>query len=99
MAADPAPQQQHVTVIDYSTALSQARRLSDHPCSRPPVFRRPWRPSNVTTSGGNGKPVVFHLGFVTPAGHYAPLEESDGPQAAYLAGSARASADGLDSVR
>jgi hypothetical protein len=80
----PHHAKQTVTRIDYSTALSQARRLSTHPVLAPAGLPSGWTPTSVSLSGGNGTPVVFHLGFVTPAGDYAGLEESDGPQDGYL---------------
>jgi uncharacterized protein DUF4245 len=80
----PHHSKQKVTVVDYSTALSQARRLTPHHILAPQGLPTTWRPSNVTTSGGNGKPVVFHLGYVTPTNQYASLEESDGNADAFL---------------
>ena len=80
----PHHTKQKVTVVDYSTALSQARRLTTQHLVAPAGLPTTWRPSNVTTSGGNGKPVVFHLGYVTPTNQYASLEESDGAQSAFV---------------
>jgi hypothetical protein len=53
----------------------------------------------VSASGGNGKPIVFHIGFVTPAGDYAAVEESDGPQAGYLVTLLGKTPKGLGDVR
>jgi hypothetical protein len=75
---------QRVTVIDYSTALNQAERLSAHQVLAPAGLPATWRATSVSTSGGSGGPVVFHLGFVTPAGDYAALEESNGSRDGYL---------------
>ena len=80
----PHHTQQRVTVIDYSTALAQAQRLSSHELRAPAGLPATWRATSVSTSGGDGHPVVFHLGFVTPDGDYASLEESNGPEDAYL---------------
>jgi hypothetical protein len=80
----PHHSKQKVTVVDYSTALSQARRLTPHHIVAPQGLPATWRASNVTTSGGNGKPVVFHLGYVTPTNQYASLDESDGNVDAFL---------------
>lgn len=80
----PHHTKQQVTVIDYSTALSQAERLSSQAVRSPAGLPATWRATSVSTAGGNGHPVVFHLGFVTPAGDYAALEESNGPANAYL---------------
>ena len=75
---------QHVTVIDYSAALSETRRVSTLPVLAPAGLPARWRPTSVSSSGGSGQPVTFHLGYVTPAGDYAALEESDRPAAGYL---------------
>jgi hypothetical protein len=90
---------QHVTVIDYSTELSQARRVAAHPLVAPGGLPATWRPTSVSSSGGSGMPTVFHLGYVTPAGDYAALEESDGPVGAYLLTLEGKTPQSLDSVR
>ncbi|BEP12217.1 hypothetical protein acdb102_05280 [Acidothermaceae bacterium B102] len=95
----PHHTRQHVTVIDYSTELSQARRVSAHPLVAPAGLPSAWRPTSVSSSGGSGTPLVFHLGYVTPAGDYAALEESDGPVAGYLVTLEGKTPQSLDSVR
>jgi Protein of unknown function (DUF4245) len=80
----PHHAKQTVAKIDYSTALSETRRVSADPVLAPAGLPATWQATSVSSSGGNGHPVVFHLGFVTPAGDYAAVEESDGPAAAYL---------------
>jgi hypothetical protein len=75
----PHHSKQKVTVIDYSAALSQARRLSPQPLLAPAGLPAGWRVTSVSTAGGGGKPVVFHLGYVTPQTQYASLEESTDP--------------------
>lgn len=80
----PHHSKQKVTVVDYTTALNQARRLTTHHLVAPSGLPATWRASNVTTSGGNGHPVVFHLGYVTPANEYASLDESDGNEDGFL---------------
>src|SRR3954452_21270294 len=70
---------QHVTVIDYRSELNQARRVSAHTLLAPSGLPSTWRATSVSSSGGSGKPIVFHLGYITPAGDYAAVEESDGP--------------------
>jgi Protein of unknown function (DUF4245) len=80
----PHHTQQHVTVIDYSTALRQAERVSSQQVVAPSGLPATWRATSVSLSGGDPNPVVFHLGFVTPAGDYAALEESNGPRSGYL---------------
>ncbi len=80
----PHHAKQTVTVIDYSNALSQAERLSQQAVLVPTGLPATWRATSVSTSGGSGKPVLFHLGYVTPAGDYAALEESTGPADAFL---------------
>ena len=90
---------QHVTVIDYSTELNQARRVSAHPLVAPSGLPATWRATSVSSSGGSGKPVVFHLGYVTPAGDYAGVEESDGAAGPYLVSLLGKAPTTLDPVR
>jgi hypothetical protein len=90
---------QRVTVIDYSTALSQAERLSSQQVVAPAGLPATWRATSVSVSGGSGHPVVFHLGFVTPAGDYAALEESNGPADGYLQTLLGKTPQGLNDVR
>ena len=95
----PHHSKQKVTVVDYSTALSQARRLTQHHVVAPEGLPATWRPSNVTTSGGNGKPVVFHLGYVTPTNQYASLDESDGGRDSFVQSLAGKRSTALPDVR
>jgi hypothetical protein len=95
----PHHAKQTVTRIDYSTALSQARRLSTHPVLAPAALPSGWTATSVSLAGGNGKPIVFHIGFVTPAGDYAAIEESDGPQPGYLVTLLGNTPKGLGDVR
>jgi hypothetical protein len=53
----------------------------------------------VSSSGGIGKPIVFHLGYVSPAGAYAGVEESDGAAGSYLVGLLGKTPTTLDPVR
>lgn len=76
---------QHVTVIDYSTELRQAQRVSAQQVVGPSGLSASWRATSVSLTGGDPDPVAFHLGFVTPDGDYAALEESNRPRTAYLA--------------
>ena len=95
----PHHSSQHVTVIDYSTELSQARRVADHPVVAPAGLPATWRATSVSSTGGSGKPIVFHLGYVTPAGEYASVEESDGAVGPYLLSFVGKTPQTLDSVR
>lgn len=58
-----------------------------------------WRPtSSRLTASDPKKPVSWHLGYATPAGEYAALEESNRPSAAFVAATAPGSAAGVRQV-
>lgn len=95
----PHHSHQHVTPIGYSTELAQARRVAAHPLVAPAGLPATWQPTSVSSTGGSGKPTVFHLGFVTPAGQYAAVEESDGAVGPYLLTLEGKTPQTLDSVR
>ena len=57
-----------------------------------------WRPTSSRLSTGPKKPVSWHLGYVTPAGEYAALEESNRSPAAFVAATAPGKAAGVRQV-
>jgi hypothetical protein len=81
----PHHAKQTVTVVDYSSALSETRRVATGHVVAPVGLPATWRATSVSSSGGGGKPVVFHLGYLTPSNQYVDVEQSDGPSAAFLA--------------
>jgi hypothetical protein len=72
-----------VTRIDYSEQLQAARHVAAYDVVAPVGLSRQWK---ATSAGGDtdGGAVTWHIGFVTPDEHYAGVEQSDGPAAAFI---------------
>lgn len=67
--------------FDYSGVLQQARQSAPYDVLAPIGLPGSWTPTSGRT-GRSGNAVTWHLGFVTPAGDYAGVEQSNGdPQA------------------
>ena len=78
--------------FDYSVALQQARVQAPFDVTAPQGLPRAWRATSgrlgVDRSAGGSagtSPVTWHIGFVTPKGEYAALEQSDGDPGRFLA--------------
>jgi hypothetical protein len=80
----PHHTKQHVTVVDYQPVLAGSRRASAAPLLSPVGLPSSWRATSVSSTGGNGRPLRFHLGFLTPHSQYAAVEQSDGAAAALV---------------
>lgn len=76
----PDPQ---VRRYDYTAVLAQARQQAPYAVLAPVGLPGTWRATSART-GLDGRAVTWHLGFVTPGGDYAGLEQSDGPARALL---------------
>lgn len=65
--------------VHYGTDLAELRRAAPYAAYAPEGLSPAWRPISTRLSGtdGRGEPVSWHLGFLTPSGQYAALEESD----------------------
>jgi hypothetical protein len=70
--------------LDYSGALAQARGQASYDVLAPIGLPDSWVPTSART-GRDGDAVTWHLGFVTPSGDYAGLEQSDGDPEALVA--------------
>ncbi|MER7704975.1 DUF4245 domain-containing protein [Kitasatospora sp. NPDC097605] len=69
-----------VRTVEYSVAAASAKRAAPYPLLSPEGLPAQWRATSVTynpASLGGGKGNAWHLGFVTPAGQYAAVEQSD----------------------
>jgi len=69
-----------VHVIDYRSALASAKRGAPYPLLGPEGLSEKWRATSVDYSVDKKGHQAWHLGFVTPSGQYAALEQSDAPQ-------------------
>lgn len=75
-----------VHAVDYSSAVASAKRAAPYPLLSPVGLPDKWKATSVQYQGkdsdGNA---VWHLGFVTPDGQYAAIEQSNAPKASVLA--------------
>ncbi|WP_405005984.1 DUF4245 domain-containing protein [Kitasatospora purpeofusca] len=69
-----------VRPVDYRVAAATAKRAAPYPLLVPEGLSAKWRATSVTYNAAatnNGKGNAWHLGFVTPSGQYAAVEQSD----------------------
>ena len=71
----------------FSLTVTQARRSSPYPLLAPVGLPSAWAPTSVSfgASPTVGGQQLLHVGWVTPAGKFADLEESDTDVTAALA--------------
>ncbi len=74
---------ERVRPFDYSGALASAREQAPYEVLAPVGLPAEWTPTSAR-SGRDGDTFTWHLGFVTPAGDYAGLEQGDGDPEAFL---------------
>jgi hypothetical protein len=68
-----------VKVVEYRVAAASAKRAAPYPLLVPEGLSDKWRATSLKYTApqvGKGT-AVWHLGFVTPAGQYAAVEQSD----------------------
>ncbi|MFG2906268.1 DUF4245 domain-containing protein [Kitasatospora sp. NPDC048286] len=69
-----------VHVVEYKVAAASAKRAAPYPLLAPEGLPEKWRATSVAyrpADQNNGKGNAWHLGFVTPSGQYAAVEQSD----------------------
>ncbi|MFI2610212.1 DUF4245 domain-containing protein [Kitasatospora sp. NPDC018619] len=77
-----------VHVVEYRVAAASAKRAAPYPLLAPEGLPEKWRATSVgyrPADQNNGKGNAWHLGFVTPSGQYAAVEQSDVPRDTLLA--------------
>ncbi|MCP2307359.1 MULTISPECIES: DUF4245 domain-containing protein [Kitasatospora] len=95
----PGAQGDGVHVIDYRSALASAKRGAPYPVLGPEGLSDKWRATSVDYRPDKQGHNVWHLGFVTPSGQYAAVEQSDAAHdAAVAAAVAGAKEDGTATV-
>ncbi|WP_190214537.1 DUF4245 domain-containing protein [Kitasatospora indigofera] len=92
-----------VHAVEYRAAASSAKRDAPFPLLSPEGLPEKWKATSVEyrdgSRAGNNGHNTWHLGFVTPSGQYAAVEQSDAPRADVLAAMvAGAEADGTATV-
>ncbi|MEV6211069.1 DUF4245 domain-containing protein [Kitasatospora sp. NPDC051914] len=75
-----------VHVVDYRVALASAKRAAPYPVLGPQGLSDQWRATSVEYRKDAKGNAVWHLGFVTPSGQYAALEQSSGGRDEVIAG-------------
>jgi hypothetical protein len=74
-----------VKTVTYRTELVTARRAAPYPVLAPEGLPAGWRATSVRYSGDEDGHATWHLGFVTPSGSYAAVEQSDDTPEAVVA--------------
>jgi hypothetical protein len=92
--ARPHPDSE-VRRFDYSGVLTQARDRAPYDVLAPIGLPDTWVPTSARTARTDEE-VTWHVGFVTPDGDYAALEQSDGDPERFVD---RFSDDGADAGR
>ncbi|MER8182866.1 DUF4245 domain-containing protein [Kitasatospora sp. NPDC094015] len=73
-----------VHAVEYRTALASAKRAAPYPVLGPQGLPDRWRATSVEYRKDKNGHNVWHLGFVTPSGEYAAIEQSNGAKADVL---------------
>ncbi len=77
-----------VRVVGYRVEAASAKRAAPYPLLSPEGLPGEWRATSVAyrpADQNNGRGNAWHLGFVTPSGQYAAVEQSDVPRDSLLA--------------
>jgi hypothetical protein len=74
-----------VREVGYSAQLAQTRATASYDVLAPVGLPSGWKATSARGLTDAGA-VTWHLGFVTPAGGYAGLEQSDGPRQRFVDG-------------
>ncbi|MEU9025766.1 DUF4245 domain-containing protein [Actinomadura sp. NPDC048394] len=83
----PRDNKEVLPTVDYASQLWAMRGDAPYTVWAPEGLSPRWRPTSSRISGlesGGKQPVAWHLGFVTPKGEYAALEQSNEKAEAYV---------------
>lgn len=76
---------QSVRTVDYAGTVTSAQRVADYHLVAPKGLPSQWRATSAyVDQPGGDQPLALHVGFVTPAGRYAALEETKAPAPAFV---------------
>jgi hypothetical protein len=87
VVAIPAPHAAEPVAISYRADLARLARLAPYPAVAPRGLPASWQPvsSGLTVGGANGAgTVTWALGYMTPDGLLASLEETNADPAAFV---------------
>lgn len=69
-----------IKVVDYRSTLASAKRAAPYPLLAPEGLSDRWRATSAEFNRGGPASKAWHLGFVTPGGQYAAVEQSLDPR-------------------
>jgi len=69
--------------VDFTEQLQSAREVAPYDVAAPVGLGDRWKATSARSDNAGGV-VTWHLGLVTPAEHYAAVEQSDGPMTAFV---------------
>ena len=87
VAAVPAPHAAEPVTVSYRGDLAALTRLAPYPAVAPAGLPASWQPvsSALAVGGANGAgTVTWHLGYLTPGGTLASLEETNASPAGFV---------------
>ena len=87
VVAIPAPHAAEPVTVSYRADLAKLARLAPYPAVAPRGLPASWQPvsSGLAVGGANGAgTVTWELGYTTPDGLLASLEETNAPPAAFV---------------
>jgi hypothetical protein len=87
IVAVPMPHAAEPATVSYSGDLARLARLAPYPAVAPRALPASWQPvsSGLAVGGANGAgTVTWQLGFTTPDGALASLEESNASAAVFI---------------
>ena len=87
VVAIPAPHAAEPVPVSYRADLARLARLAPYPAVAPAGLPASWQPvsSSLAVGGANGQgTVTWHLGYATPEGTLASLEETNASPGAFV---------------
>ncbi|MFY9927445.1 MAG: DUF4245 domain-containing protein [Streptosporangiaceae bacterium] len=87
IVAVPAPHAAEPVTISYRSDLAKLTQLAPYPAVAPAGLPTTWQPvsSGLAVGGANGAgTVTWQLGYATPDGALATLEETNAPAASFI---------------
>jgi Protein of unknown function (DUF4245) len=80
----PRPSTDLAVPVSYRSDLSALKQIATYPVIAPQRLPARWQPVSSRLTGHRGGLVSWHLGFVTPSGLLASLEESNERPAEFI---------------
>jgi Protein of unknown function (DUF4245) len=87
VVAIPAPHAAEPVTVSYRADLARLTQLAPYPAVAPASLPASWQPvsSGLAVGGANGAgTVTWHLGYLTPDGSLASLEETNASAGAFV---------------